>query len=203
MKKFFCLLSVAALVLAVMVFTGCASTSGGGAPGYLTITGIPAEFEGFAVSTPVYSMLTSRYMNLNAGDEAAYKSVIIRHDFADGCVWLPNNDYKGKLVSFPVYSVIDALANNKRASVGVAIEGGEVTLPLYEWKGMLIVINRDILQGYTGSDTRDVQLNIRLTEDIPATKYFKPLLELARVDATFSSVKFENGVATVKWNERR
>jgi hypothetical protein len=82
--------------------------------------------------------------------------------------------------------------------VGVAVRGGKVTLPLYVWEKFL-GSGSDLMNGYTGTATREVKLTIRDKSDIPAQD-LNTLNELTRVDITHS-VHFENGVATVTWNE--
>jgi hypothetical protein len=79
------------LAMAVCVFIGCASTGGGSnePPGILTITGIPAEYEGKFISSKMYSSLASNakaYIG-NSVVNAKYTAV------ADGVVKLPLYTY--------------------------------------------------------------------------------------------------------------
>jgi hypothetical protein len=122
------------LLLAAYIFSGCASWPTEGPSGTLTITGIPAEYE-------------------------------------------------GKL------ALANLLASNKEVARGVAtaITNGELKLPLYEKKS-----------GYFGSDTFNIRLKIEDPGEAPINNQFGE----AGTDAIFESVKFEDGVKEVKWDDQ-
>jgi hypothetical protein len=168
-------------------------------PGALTITNIPAEFEGKFVSIPpVYSLVNG------SGSASISNWDKIQFGFGNRDVLLSNYDYRGKLVSFPVYSLISALRKEEARKEGIAIKNGEVTLLLYLWEryDLNTGTNKctDKIHGYAGSDIRDVKLNIRDKADI-LPKNLNALNELARVDGIMKSVKFVNGVAMVEWDD--
>ena len=124
------------LALAAYIFTGCATKgSEPVAPGTLTITGIPDEFNGkFFVS--------------------------------------------GQMVS----------GSKTAASGGSTVaKDGEVAMPVYAFK----VLGKP--NGYNGSDTLNVGLNIYDTMD--EAKFPRSY------DAIFESVQFSNGEAAVNWDD--
>jgi hypothetical protein len=224
-QRLYCSAVFVLVALASEIFASCATgvvprdidVTSNVSSGVLTITDIPAEFNGKYLSIPMYAFL----INASASEIAAYGGGYYFHP-GNNEVVLPVNAYKDKLVSFPVYTVIDTLCTlhpqppdeSPRvifARVGIAIRDGEVTLPLYIWEKTIWVLGDiffertpsywgDQMHDYTDTDTREVQLNIRDRADISFGD-INAMRELTRVDGILKSVKFVNGVAMVEWDD--
>jgi hypothetical protein len=121
------------LLLAACIFIGCATTPQG-PHGTLTITGIPAEFEGKFITASSFYPLTG--------------------------------------------------GSNQAHTERTVITNGEVALSIY--KGLFGK------NGYIASDTLQVSLDIADTKSAGS---------LGGNDAIFTSVTFENGDATVNWED--
>jgi hypothetical protein len=141
-KVFFMGMTALALAFEV-VLAGCASWPEEGPSGMLTITGIPAEYEGKFVKSSSY---------------------------------VPPAD-TAKLFATP--------KEVARAPVSV-IRNGEAKLPLYGKKA-----------GYFDSDIADTGLRIRDTAEALAGQ-----IGNAGFDIMFALVRFNNGVADLKWNDQ-
>jgi hypothetical protein len=147
------LLGLAALLLAAMILAGCLTTSGGDAPGTLTITGIPAEYEGMDVTFSSSSIVPWLVIIASAGKPDG-------HD----------------------------------RSIRAAITNGKVNLPLYV-EIYPLVGTSTTFRGYAGSNTLDIWFSIydeNTTLSVDGSRV---------VEGSFKSVQFENGVATVKWDD--
>jgi hypothetical protein len=92
------------------------------------------------------------------------------------------------------FFVIEKREEDYRNRLELIVVDGELKLPLYKYQGIF----SQIVSGYSGADNCYILCSISTGEDysggiIAASHYFAVI--------SFDSVQFENGAATVNWND--
>jgi hypothetical protein len=113
-------------------------------------------------------------------------------------------EYNGKFVSLGSIGLDRALPfvasaekpKDNFGGTGLVIANGEVNIPLYIYKESFIPLVGPKVSGYAGNDTITIGFCIK-----DATKQINPAHVDNAVDAIFELVTFENGTASVNWDD--